>query len=428
MKKTFFLLCLSVFTFSVNAQQADYIFKNANIITMKDDKVVKNQYVVVKNGKIIEISNKTKYKSDNTVDIKGKYLLPSMADAHIHFPESDEEFEKVLKLNLINGITKVRSMRGDWNDFHRREKYNTKDSYFPKLYISPPPISRNHDLSIEDIESYVKSAKDYSFDFIKTLSVKNPNLLRQIDSICKNHNIVMAGHFPDNSKGIRFSDDLTFSTNYNAFEHLGGLVGQPESYDNRMKLIKKNNIFICPTLQWYAIGYGQYEIDEMLNQRGMEYVSEELKKEWAEGTKTYRGKLGKDGFEEEKKKYALEMQERFNVVKQLNEQGTLLLLSPDSSSKFIVSGFGMFEEMKLYKKAKLSNFDILKSATTNFALLFNENYGTIEIGKDADFILVNENPLEKLETLEKIEGVFYNNQYLNNNKLNEIAKSVLPVN
>lgn len=426
MKKILLLLCLSIFTLSVNAQQADYIFKNVNIITMKDDNILKNKTIVIKDGKIIEISDKTKTSAKNVIDTKGKFLLPTMAEAHAHFPESDEELEKMLKLNLINGITKVRSMRGSWSDIQRREKYNTTESYFPKFYISPPPISRNHDFSNEDIESYVKAAKDYKFDFIKILSIKNPNLLSQFDSICKKFNINIGGHFPDNPKGIRFSDKLTFNTNYNSFEHLGGLIAQPESFDNRMRLIKENNIFICPTLQWYAIGYGQYEIDEMLNQKGMEFVSEELKKEWAEGTKMYRNKLGIEGFEEERKKYALEMQERFNVVKQLNSQGTILLLSPDASSKFIVPGFGMYEEMKLYKKAGLSNFEILKSATINFALLFNENYGTIDIGKNADFILVNKNPLDELESLRNVESVFYNNYYLDKDRLDEIAKSILP--
>src|SRR5690606_6296479 len=125
------------------------------------------------------------------------------------------------KLNLINGVTKVRSMRGDWNDYYRREKYNTPDSYYPKFYISPPPISRNHDFNLEDLENYVKATKEYNFDFLKILSIKNPTLLRQLDSLSKKYDVKIGGHFPDNPKGIRFPDELTFNTNYNSFEHLG---------------------------------------------------------------------------------------------------------------------------------------------------------------------------------------------------------------
>lgn len=426
MPRLIILLVISLFGYYSQAQNADYIFKNVNIITMKDDKIIKKQTVVIKDGKIIEITGKTKYKSENTIDAKGKYLLPTMADAHVHFPESDEELEKVMKLNLINGVTKLRSMRGSWNDLERKNKYNSKESYYPKMYLSPPPIHRSHEFSVKELEDYIKASKDYGFDFVKILSIKNPALLKQMDSLCKKYNVNIGGHYPDNPKGIRFSDETVFSTNYNSIEHLGGLVGEPESYENRIKNIKQNNIFICPTMQWYAIGYGQYGIDEMLNQKGMEYIPTDIKTDWAEKSQLYRDKLGKEGFEEERIKYASEMQERFNVTKRLNDEGVKLLLSPDSSSKFIVSGFGMLEEMKLYRKAGLSNFDILRSATTNFALLFNENYGTIETGKNADFILLSQNPLNDLKALKNVEAIFYNNHYLDQKQLNEIAKSVLP--
>lgn len=406
--------------------EADYIFKNVNIITMKDNKVLQNKTIVIKNGKIIEISDKTKYKSKNIINTKGKYLMPSLADAHVHLPEKGEELEKVMKLNLINGVTKIRSMRGDWNDVNRRIKYTYEKDYYPRLYVSPPPIHRSHEFLEEDLEKYVKASKDYGFDFVKILSIKSPDLLKKLDILCKKYDLKIAGHYPENQSGEGFSDDLVFSTNYNSFEHLGGLIGDPEHFENRIKKIKQNNIFVCPTMQWYAVGYGQYGIDEMLNQRGMEYITKETKTDWAEKSKNYREKLGKEGFEQEKNKYSIEMQERLKVTKRLNDEGVKLLLSPDSSSKFIVSGFGMLEEMKLYKKANLSNFDILKSATTNFALLFNGNYGTIETGKDADFILLSQDPLQDLQALENIEAVFHNKFYVDKKQLNEIAKSVLP--
>lgn len=406
--------------------KADYIFKSVNIVTMKDDKVLQNKTIVVKNGKIIEISDKTNYKSRNTINAKGKYLMPSLADAHVHLPEKDEELARVMKLNLINGVTKMRSMRGDWNDVNRRIKYTYEKDYYPHLYLSPSPIHRSHELSLTNLENYVKASKDYGFDFIKILSIKNQSLLKQLDSLCKKYDVKIAGHYPENSVGVGFSDELIFKTNYNSFEHLGGLIGEPEHFENRVKKIKQNNIFVCPTMQWYAIGYGQYGIDEMLKQRGMEYISKETKTDWVEKSKNYREKLGKEAFEQEKDKYSIEMQERFKATKRLNDEGVKLLLSPDSSSKFIVPGFGMLEEMKLYKKANLSNFEILKSATTNFALLFNENYGTIETGKNADFILLSQNPLQDLSALENIEAVFYNKFYFDKKQLNEIAKSVLP--
>ena len=92
----------------------------------------------------------------------------------------------------------------------------------------------------------------------------------------------------------------------------------------------------------------------------------------------------------------------------------------------MVAGFGVSGEMELLKNAELSNFEILKMATVNFSNFFKEDYGTIEEGKDADFIILNNNPLENLKTLETIEGVFFNENYLSKDALNKLSKSILP--
>lgn len=420
-----FLFLAVIQTLTAQRSKVDYIFKDVNVITMKDDTILRNQTAVIQDGKIIEITTKTSYESDNTIDAKGFYLLPSMADAHIHFPDNKEELERVMKLNLINGITKLRSMRGQWQDVELKKQYNNENQYYPKLYLTAPPFHRSYDLTEQEIDSYVKKAKDSGIDQIKVLSIKNQHLFELLSETCKKYNMPLGGHFPIVEEGV-MGDDILFQSFYTSIEHLGGLIGEPDKVEERINYIKKKELFICPTMQWYAIGYGQYEVDEMLNQRGMQYIPEGIKNDWAEKSTNYRTKLGKEEFEAEKQKYALEIQERLNMTKRLHDQGVKLVLSPDSSSKFIVPGFGLLEEMKLYQKVGLSNFDILQSATTNFALFFKENYGIIASGKDADFILVKENPLENLKALEQVEGVFYNKFYLDKNKLTEIAKSIEP--
>jgi imidazolonepropionase-like amidohydrolase len=87
----------------------------------------------------------------------------------------------------------------------------------------------------------------------------------------------------------------------------------------------------------------------------------------------------------------------------------------------------MMDEIKLYKKAGLSNFDILKAGTVNFANYFNDTTtGSIEVGKNADFLFLNENPLENIEVVGQIDGIFFNNKYLNKQELVDLATSVLP--
>ena len=58
-------------------------------------------------------------------------------------------------------------------------------------------------------------------------------------------------------------------------------------------------------------------------------------------------------------------------------------------------------------KAGMSAKDALKAATINAATLLGQskNLGSIEVGKYADLVIVNDNPLEKIETMEKVQKV-----------------------
>lgn len=417
------ILLLWFITQSSHAQEpyeVDYLFKNASVLTMADDTLLAHKNILVKDGIIKEISGTKTHliKARHSIDLKGKFIIPSLSDAHVHLPENKDDLEKFLILNLINGVTKLRSMRGDWNHLEWRNEYNSETSVFPKLYLSAPPISQKDDFTSEQLEKYMDKAKD--FDFIKILSVKDDILFNQLDSVCKINNISIGGHFPNN-----VSDDLVFKSNYTSFEHLGGLTELPELTANRLEEIKKNNIFICPTLSWYSIGSGRYSYDELRNQPGMQYIQKEIVDDWIDKTKQYREKIGKTAYEIEVEGELKKLDLKYQVIKKIHGLGIKMLLSPDSSSKYMVSGFGVVGEIELLKNSGLSNFEILEMATSNFATFFNGNYGTIAIGKDADFIVVNDNPLKNSNTLKTIEGVFINKQFLDKDDLNKLSESII---
>lgn len=429
MQKIILFLVLSITQFVFSQNQYDVVFKNVNVVTLQGDQVLLNQNIAVKDGKIvvIEKTKKSKLKGQKEYDLKGQYIMPSLADAHVHLPEKEEDLQRFFELNLINGVTKLRSMRGDWKHSDWRNKYNANDSYYPKLYLSSPPISRSYDLTQEQIEGFVKATKERGFDFIKILSIKNQEIFKQLDETCKKHEISLGGHFPRLASGNTLDESVFFNSNYKSIEHLGGLVGEPDFFESRLKAIKENAIFICPTLSWYSIGSGQYTYDELQKLPGMEYVSNETKKEWLEKTKQYRDKIGEQAYKEEVAKELKDLEEKYQVIARLQKEGVKMILSPDASSKYMSAGFNMLTEMELLKNGKLSNLEILQMATTNFADFFKENYGELKVGKDADFIILENNPLEDLKTLKNVKGVYYNQKFLDDNKLS-LIKSALKVN
>lgn len=418
---TILLLLISQLSCAQESYHVDYLFTNASIITMNNDSILVNKNVLVKDGKIKEIrnTNPNQINAKYRIDLEGKFIMPSLSDAHVHLPKEESDVKKFLTLNLINGVTKLRSMRGEWNHLAWRDKFNKKTSIYPKLYLSAPPISKYYDFTKEQMQEFMSNVERY--DFIKILSIKDDTLFKQLDRLCKLNNISIGGHYP-----INISDNLIFKSNYTSFEHLGGLTEESEFLENRLQKIKRNNIFICPTLSWYSVGSGRFNYEELRNQPGLQYLSEETVDSWIQKTKQYREKLGLQAFNEEVENELMKLESKYKIIKRLSQLDIKMLLSPDSSSKYMVTGFGVLGEMELLKNAHLSNFEILKMTTVNFSTFFNENYGTIEEKKDADFIILNSNPLNNLKTLNSIEGIFFNNNYLNRKDLDELSKSIMP--
>ena len=424
----FVVLTLSQFVFSQDSY--DIVFKNVNIVSMENDKVLLNQNIAILNGKIMVIENakKSKLKAKKTIDLKGKYIMPSLADAHVHLPETEEELQRMFDLNLINGVTKLRSMRGDWKHKEWQNKYNTINSFYPKIYLSAPPISRNTEASVEQLEEFVKAVKESNYGFIKILSIKNQEIFTKLDGLCKKYDVPLGGHFPRLAMGNSLNEDVFFNSNYKSIEHLGGLVGEPNLFESRIQAIKKNNIYICPTLLWYSIGSGQYTNEQLQKLHGMEFVSNTTMQEWLTKTQEYRNKMGEQAIKDEVAKELKDLEEKYQVIARLQKEGIKMLLSPDASSKYMMTGCNVINEMELLQNAKLSNFEILQMATTNFSDFFNANYGLIKVGKDADFIVLENSPLEDLQTLKNVKGVYFNFNYLDTKALEKMKNNLKPTN
>lgn len=106
------------------------------------------------------------------------------------------------------------------------------------------------------------------------------------------------------------------------------------------------------------------------------------------------------GTEEEvswRKNYDLWM----TFVNEYKNRGGRVTTGSDSGFIFQLYGFAYIREMELLREAGFHPLEIMMSATMNGAeaLGMEDKIGTVEIGKLADFVIVEENPLENLKAL-----------------------------
>jgi imidazolonepropionase-like amidohydrolase len=112
------------------------------------------------------------------------------------------------------------------------------------------------------------------------------------------------------------------------------------------------------------------------------------------------------------------------LVRELYDAGVVLVPGTDSGGSFLISGLGLHEELRLFEKAGLSPYQVLRTATVNAAevLGLGGRKGTVEIGKDADLILVRDNPLEALASVRTPIGLVVHGHWLGEEEL-ELLRS-----
>lgn len=93
-------------------------------------------------------------------------------------------------------------------------------------------------------------------------------------------------------------------------------------------------------------------------------------------------------------------------LKKAYKEGIQIALGTDAGTPFNYHDNTAYE-MELMAQHGISNMDIIKIATHNSANCLGvlDEYGTIEVGKHADFVCLNENPLEKISNVRKIDKV-----------------------
>ena len=92
---------------------------------------------------------------------------------------------------------------------------------------------------------------------------------------------------------------------------------------------------------------------------------------------------------------------------------------PGSPSYANQPGLSTFQEMKALVVARLMLEEVLAASTINNARQFNiqKDYGTVEVGKMANLLLLDSNPLVSIEAWDTIQFVILNGEPINRDVL-----------
>ncbi len=421
-------------------------FINVTVIPMTENGVVLENNTVITNGSNISEVRPTVDRDledgafDLVIDGTGKFLMPGLAEMHGHVPPThppanaasyfnDEYVENTLFLYVAAGITTVRGMLGYDHQLELKEKVNNGELIGPNLYLAGPSFNGGSISSPEQARKKVIQQKNEGWDLLKI----HPGLtLDEYNTMAETANavgITFGGHVPA-EVGIERALEVKQLT----IDHLDGYVAylnafeDAEQEEKMSEIIQKtieNNVWMVPTQALWEtiIGAGNYEVMKEYDE--LKYIPEAVKNgynNWVTQNIDNNSSLDVDAALRE-----AELRQR--LLKEMNEAGVLILMGTDAPQLFSVPGFSIHRELPKMVAAGMTPYEIIETGTKNVGLYFQENddFGTIEVGKRADLILVDSNPIQDVANIQNHSGVMVRGQWLSkemiDKKLAEIESS-----
>jgi imidazolonepropionase-like amidohydrolase len=433
---SFFVLPLLFVTIACSSQtnNSEIVFRSVNVIPMDKERVLQNQDVVIKNGKITAVgeSGKVKYdKSAAIIDASGKYLMPGLAEMHAHVPPVDdiEQMKEVLTLFLCNGVTTIRGMLGHPRHIELRSKIQSGEILGPHFYTSGPSFNGNSVKTPEAGAEMVRQQKQMGYDFLKL----HPGLTKEnfaaIAKTAKEVNIPFAGH-------VSFDVGVwrAIEAGYASIDHLDGFVeslvpgmdtvkeqqvglfgmyiaarADEKRIPPLMKALKEKNIWVVPTQclaeRWFT---PDKDAEALGKEPEMIYMNPETLKNWINNKKNL---VANPNYNAGAMRKFIQLRKK--LIYECQRNGVGLLLGSDAPQVFDVPGFSIHHELKYMVEAGLTPYEALQSGTVNVAKYFGKNdLGMIKPGYVSDLVLLDANPLQDIQNTTKIAGVMTGTKWL----------------
>ena len=410
-----------------------------SVVPLDSERILVDQTVVIEDGVILRVGPAGEVDRSGmlAVDGRDRFLLPALADMHMHLFSLSEA-----ALFVANGVTLVRNMSGTPVHFAIRQKVDAGALPGPRIVTTSPlvdgvdaagvPVWPGTDPLVDpnDSEALVGRYAERGYEQVKACSLLQPEALLALGQASARWGLPMTGHCPD---AMTFEEAI--DAGMRCFEHLiaiqNGHVRAGVEIPTRDHLAERLNaiaehldldcirtlarrmaqgdIWNCPTLtvmEGFAHDPEQARTNPLLR-----YEPESVIRSWLPEN-DFR-------FSETDLKATSAAQRRLNermtaVVGILHQEGAPLLVGTDTPIPWVIEGFSVHDELAHFQYAGMSAYEAICCATVNPARFLgeDESRGLVKEGHTADLMLVRGNPLESLETLRQPEAVFCNGFFL----------------
>ncbi|HEY7447825.1 MAG TPA: amidohydrolase family protein [Vicinamibacterales bacterium] len=434
-----------------SAQTATTAFVGVTVVGMtRSAESVPNQTVIVQQGQIQAVGARTEVAvPDNAVRIDGagKYLMPGLADMHVHLEYFDDP--SLLKLFVINGVTTVRNMDGRPRILEWKKQIEDGTLIGPAIYTAgplldgDPPVRSDNTVvrNAAEARAAVLDQKEAGYDFIKVYTNLSGEAYEAVVATAWEQDLPVAGHVPT-AVGLKRA-----MSGQASIEHLGDYADAVEADDspfrNRNQWFKRflgmpmdrtkaavlgkeqarQGAWTVPTLVQADRELAPADqIRQWTSAPEMASIPANIRSAWEEQTRRATARMDQEDW----RRVALGRQHRLLLVGAFHESGAQLLTGSDTPNPFVIPGFSLRDELKNFVEAGLTAWEALAASTRDAARFADQldGRGTVEPGQRADLLLLDANPLEDVTNVGKLAGVMARGRWFPREELTQMVDAL----
>ena len=411
-------------------------FVDVTVIPMDRERLLEHQTVVVRDGRITSLAavgSTSIPKGAVRIDGRGKFLMPGLAEMHGHIPPQAGAFaESVMLLFVANGVTTVRGMLGNPAQLELRRSIDRGDIIGPTLLLASPPMSGNQVTSGAEGAAKVREYKAAGYDLLKIHEGLSRETYDSIVGAARIAGIRFGGHVPDEvgvwhalesgQSTIDHLDNYTDALRATTFPGVGsssasaGTLPSEAELEQRIPALamatRRAEVAVVPTMALWEVFSVPDDSAVLAARPELRYMPATTRAAWFKAVANIRSQA-------DPTQGAAEVALRRRMLKGLQDAGASILLGTDAPQLFSVPGHSIHREVQVMRAAGLTPFQILRSGTKSVAEHVEKYYGTVasrfgivEVGRRADLILLDANPLDDVAHLQRRAGVMVRGRWL----------------